>query len=132
MYILSPMPIKSLVALLQSVWLQTLSTYIYVYPVKVCLRAPSNCLAVTTSDKALSLRNAKVLPLRAGRWQAGVLIPQNVALSDESHKENLIRPQLLLLGKRRDHHSYKFQELGMPRSAKGKAQREKALGVECG
>lgn len=46
--------------------------------------------------------------------------------------ENLIRPQLLLLGKRRDHHSYKFQELGMPRSAKGKAQREKALGVECG
>ena len=27
-YILSPMPIKSLVALLQSVWLQTLSTYI--------------------------------------------------------------------------------------------------------
>ena len=81
MYILSPMPIKSLMALLQSVWLQTLSTYIYVYPViKVCLRAPrapSNCIVVTTSDKA-SLRNAKVLPLRAGRWQAGVLIPQNV------------------------------------------------------
>lgn len=54
--------------------------YVYVYPViKVCLRA-SNCM-VTTSDKAL-LRNAKVLPLRVGRWQAGVLIPQNVALGD--------------------------------------------------
>ena len=63
-------------------------------------------------------------------WGAQVLIPQNVALRDLVQALENLRPQLLLLGKRRDHS--KFQELGMPRSAKGKAQREKALGVECG
>ena len=59
-YILSPMPIKSRMALLQSVWLQTLSTYIYIYmytyilslkSLNCVLRAPSNCIVTLWSQR---------------------------------------------------------------------------------